>query len=132
MMEQFILFATPIFKTISILILIVAYLVWLERKVAAKMQSRIGPYLVGKPHGWLQPLADALKLMLKDDSKPKNSDSLLFNFGPIWIMVVSLASFALLPFLFQQSNDQYRFELNVIYCNKFSCNSWYFCSWLVL
>ncbi|MFL2686460.1 MAG: NADH-quinone oxidoreductase subunit NuoH [Thermodesulfobacteriota bacterium] len=99
-MEQFILFATPIFKTISILILIVAYLVWLERKVAAKMQSRIGPYLVGKPHGWLQPLADALKLMLKDDSKPKNSDSLLFNFGPIWIMVVSLASFALLPFYF--------------------------------
>ena len=79
-MEQFILFATPIVKTISILILIVAYLVWLERKVAAKMQSRIGPYLVGKPHGWLQPLADALKLMLKDDSKPKNSDSLLFNF----------------------------------------------------
>ena len=100
MMEQFILFATPILKTISILILIVAYLVWLERKVAAKMQSRIGPYLVGKPHGWLQPLADALKLMLKDDSKPKNSDSLLFNFGPIWIMVVSLASFALLPFYF--------------------------------
>ena len=100
MMEQFILFAMPIFKTISILILIVAYLVWLERKVAAKMQSRIGPYLVGKPHGWLQPLADALKLMLKDDSKPKNSDSLLFNFGPIWIMVVSLASFALLPFYF--------------------------------
>lgn len=100
MMEQFILFATPIFKTLSILILIVAYLVWLERKVAAKMQSRIGPYLVGKPHGWLQPLADALKLMLKDDSKPKNSDSLLFNFGPIWIMVVSLASFALLPFYF--------------------------------
>ena len=100
MMEQFILFAMPIFKTISILILIVAYLVWLERKVAAKMQSRIGPYLVGRPHGWLQPLADALKLMLKDDSKPKNSDSLLFNFGPIWIMVVSLASFALLPFYF--------------------------------
>ena len=90
---------TLIFKTISILILIVAYLV-VRRKVAAKMQSRIGPYLVGKPHGWLQPLADALKLMLKDDSKPKNSDSLLFNFGPIWIMVVSLASFALLPFYF--------------------------------
>ncbi len=99
-MSIFVEFALPIFKTISILILIVAYLVWLERKVAAKMQSRIGPYLVGKPHGWLQPLADALKLMLKDDSKPKNSDSLLFNFGPIWIMVVSLASFALLPFYF--------------------------------
>ena len=100
MLNSFITFALPIFKTISILILIVAYLVWLERKVAAKMQSRIGPYLVGSPHGWLQPLADALKLMAKDDSIPRNSDRLLFNFGPIWIMVVSLASFALLPFYF--------------------------------
>ena len=100
-MNLFIDFVTPIFLTISILILIVAYLVWLERKVAAKMQSRIGPYLVGKPHGLLQPLADALKLMLKDDSSPKNSDRLLFNFGPIWVMVVSLASFALLPFVFE-------------------------------
>ncbi|NSX00195.1 NADH-quinone oxidoreductase subunit NuoH [bacterium] len=101
MLDSFIIFATPIFKTISILILIVAYLVWLERKVAAKMQSRVGPYSVGYPHGWLQPLADALKLMTKDDAIPKNSDSLLFNFGPIWIMVVSLASFALLPFYFE-------------------------------
>ena len=41
-----------------------------------------------------------LKKSIADDSKPKNSDSLLFNFGPIWIMVVSLASFALLPFYF--------------------------------
>ena len=100
MIKEFLTFALPIFKTLSILILIVAYLVWLERKVAAKMQSRIGPYLVGKPHGLLQPLADALKLMLKDDSRPQNSDRLLFNFGPIWVMVVSLASFALLPFYF--------------------------------
>ena len=100
MMDSFIAFALPIFKTISMLILIVAYLVWLERKVAAKMQSRIGPYSVGSPHGWLQPLADALKLMIKDDAVPKNADKLLFTFGPIWIMVVSLASFALLPFYF--------------------------------
>ncbi len=99
-MNLFIDFVTPIFLTISILILIVAYLVWLERKVAAKMQSRIGPYLVGKPHGLLQPLADALKLMLKDDSSPKNSDRLLFNFGPIWVMVVSLASLRITAFCF--------------------------------
>ena len=67
MFSDFIEFSVPIFKSVSVLILIVAYLVWLERKVAARIQSRIGPYLVGKPHGWLQPLADALKLMIKDD-----------------------------------------------------------------
>ncbi|GIR29283.1 hypothetical protein CM15mP43_09070 [bacterium] len=87
------------FKTISILILCRLFGL-VGKKSCCKMQSRIGPYLVGKPHGLLQPLADALKLMLKDDSSPKNSDRLLFNFGPIWVMVVSLASFALLPFIF--------------------------------
>ena len=61
MFSDFIEFSVPIFKSVSVLILIVAYFVWLERKVAARIQSRIGPYLVGKPHGWLQPLADALK-----------------------------------------------------------------------
>ena len=100
MFIEFLSFSKPIFQSITTLILIVAYLVWLERKIAARMQSRIGPYLVGKPHGWLQPLADALKLMSKDDSKPSSSDSLLFNFGPIWVMVVSLSAFALLPFYF--------------------------------
>ena len=79
MFIEFLNFSAPIFQSIGILLLIVAYLTWLERKVAARMQSRIGPYFVGKPHGWLQPLADALKLMSKDDTQPKNSDSLLFS-----------------------------------------------------
>lgn len=100
MFIEFLNFSAPIFQSIGILVLIVAYLTWLERKVAARMQSRIGPYFVGKPHGWLQPLADALKLMSKDNTQPKNSDSLLFSLGPMWVIVVSLSSFALLPFYF--------------------------------
>ena len=84
MFKEFLQFSFPIFMSISTLILIVAYLVWLERKVAARIQSRIGPYLVGKPHGWLQPLADALKLMIKDDSIP--------NFTPREASVLQLVA----------------------------------------
>lgn len=76
---------------------IVAYLTWLERKFSARMQSRVGPYLVGRPHGWLQPIADGLKLISKEDITPSKADSLLFNLAPGWVVVVSLLGFAFLP-----------------------------------
>jgi len=76
---------------------IVAYLTWLERKFSGRLQSRVGPYLVGRPHGWLQPIADGLKLISKEDITPSKADGLLFNFAPAWIVVVSLLGFAFLP-----------------------------------
>lgn len=76
---------------------IVAYLTWLERKFSGRMQSRIGPYLVGRPHGWLQPIADGLKLISKEDIIPAKADRLLFNFAPAWVVIVSLLGFAFLP-----------------------------------
>ncbi len=76
---------------------IVAYLTWLERKFSARMQSRVGPYLVGRPHGWLQPIADGLKLISKEDITPSKADSLLFNLAPGWVVVVSLLGFAFIP-----------------------------------
>jgi NADH-quinone oxidoreductase subunit H len=75
----------------------VAYMTWLERKVAARMQNRIGPYEVGVPHGWLQPLADVAKLLIKEDITPRAADKILFNLGPVLVVVPALVGFAFLP-----------------------------------
>ncbi|MEO0232940.1 MAG: NADH-quinone oxidoreductase subunit NuoH [candidate division WOR-3 bacterium] len=77
---------------------IVAYLTWIERKFAGRMQSRIGPYYVGRPHGWLQPLADVLKLILKEDITPKNVDKLIYNLAPFVVLISATLLYAVLPF----------------------------------
>ena len=79
------------------LILIVAYVTLLERKFAARMQSRIGPYRVG-PHGLLQPIADGVKLMLKEHLVPDAADKGVFNLAPIVFLVPCLLIFASMPF----------------------------------
>ncbi|MBI2217078.1 MAG: NADH-quinone oxidoreductase subunit NuoH [Candidatus Rokubacteria bacterium] len=76
----------------------VAYVTLLERKFAARMQSRIGPYYVGWPHGWLQPIADALKLMLKEDVVPAAADRWVYNLAPIAFLVPCVLIFATIPF----------------------------------
>jgi NADH-quinone oxidoreductase subunit H len=75
----------------------VAYMTWLERKVAARFQNRIGPYHVGAPHGWLQPLADIMKLIVKEDITPRAADRILFNLGPVLVVVPALLGFAFIP-----------------------------------
>lgn len=76
---------------------IVAYMTWFERKVAARMQNRIGPYEVGFPHGWLQPLADILKLIVKEDITPRAADRVLYNVAPLLVVVPALVGFAFIP-----------------------------------
>jgi NADH-quinone oxidoreductase subunit H len=83
--------------TLGVAMTIVAYLTWIERKVAARMQNRIGPYEVGVPHGWLQPLADVAKLLVKEDTTPRAADRLLFNAAPVLVVVPALIGFAFLP-----------------------------------
>src|SRR5438045_1062414 len=74
-----------------------AIMVYVERKVAAFMQQRMGPYLVG-PRGVLQPLADIVKLMFKEELRPRAADPLLFALAPIISATAAFAAFAVVPF----------------------------------
>jgi NADH-quinone oxidoreductase subunit H len=74
-----------------------AVMVYAERKVAALLQQRLGPYLVG-PKGLLQPLADVIKLMFKEELRPRAADPLLFALAPIISATAAFAAFAVVPF----------------------------------
>jgi NADH-quinone oxidoreductase subunit H len=86
------------FIVLNVVIGLVTYVTLLERKFAARMQSRIGPYYVGWPHGWLQPIADALKLMMKEDVVPKLADRWVYNLAPLVFLVPCVLIFATIPF----------------------------------
>jgi NADH-quinone oxidoreductase subunit H len=74
-----------------------AVLVYMERKVAALIQQRYGPWLVG-PRGLLQPLADILKLIMKEELRPKGADKWLFYLAPVLSAVAAFAAFSVVPF----------------------------------
>jgi len=93
----------PLFIPIAVTIAVIAifplmagYIVLVERKVLADFQVRLGPMRVG-PHGLLQPIADALKLLLKEDIIPADSDKAIFWFAPIISTFTALSAFAVLP-----------------------------------
>jgi NADH-quinone oxidoreductase subunit H len=90
----------PLFLIVIILVGVlttVAYLVLLERKVQAWVQVRLGPMRVG-PHGVLQPVADILKLIIKEDITPVRVDKVVYTLAPIIVMVPALIAFAVIPF----------------------------------
>src|SRR6516225_3387898 len=74
-----------------------AVMVYVERKVAAFLQQRVGPYLVG-PKGLLQPIADVVKLMFKEELRPAAADWFLFGLAPIISASCAFAAFAVVPF----------------------------------
>ncbi len=78
-------------------LLIVLFLIWWERKVIARIQDRIGPNRVGR-YGLLQSVADALKLMTKEDITPSGADKLAFNLAPLIIVIFALLMWAVMPF----------------------------------
>ena len=79
------------------LLLSAAAMVYMERKVAGAIQQRFGPYLVG-PKGLLQPFADVIKLMFKEELRPKAADALLFSIAPMLSAAAAFAAFAVVPF----------------------------------
>jgi len=96
--------SSPLFTPIVVMLVVIAafplvagYIVLVERKVLADFQVRLGPMRVG-PHGLLQPIADALKLLLKEDIIPEESDKAIFWFAPCVSTITALTAFAVLPF----------------------------------
>ena len=70
---------------------------WLERKILAHMQVRLGPMRVG-PHGLLQPIADALKLLIKEDIMPSQADPFVFWVAPLMVVITAFTVFIVVPF----------------------------------
>ncbi len=117
MIDQFVI---PLLKIVIVLnatLVAVTYMVLLERKVIAWAQSRLGPMRVG-PYGILQPVADAVKLMIKEDITPVRADRWVFTAAPVISMVPALIVYAVIPFgpvvhLFGRSVSLYITDINV-------------------
>ena len=102
----------PLIKIVIVLAAVLAtvmYIVLLERKVQAWVQVRLGPMRVGY-HGVLQPLADVLKLFIKEDITPAKVDRAVFTAAPIIVLVPALIAFAVIPF---GSDQMTMFGLNI-------------------
>ncbi|MDQ3539540.1 MAG: NADH-quinone oxidoreductase subunit NuoH [Chloroflexota bacterium] len=85
------------FVVLNVLLISMAYMTWYERKVLAYMQDRVGPTRTG-PHGLLQPIADAVKLLGKEDLVPAAADKYVFLFAPVAVFVAALVAAAVIPF----------------------------------
>ena len=81
----------PVVILFSFIMLNAAYLSYMERKVLAHMQSRMGPMMTGW-HGLLQPIADGVKLFFKEDIIPAKADKWLFSIAPLILLIMSLAA----------------------------------------
>lgn len=105
------------FVVLNVLLISMAYTTWYERKVLAYMQDRVGPTRTG-PHGLLQPIADAVKLLGKEDLIPAAADKIVFIFAPVVVFVAALTAASVIPFggtveIFGRSVNLYITDLNV-------------------
>src|SRR6185503_3507286 len=106
-------YVVPLLKIVVLLnavLVSVTFMTLLERKVIAWVQARLGPMRVGY-HGALQPVADAIKLLLKEDITPAQADKWVFTLAPIVAMVPALIAFAVIPFDREATFFGYRVSL---------------------
>ncbi len=99
-MESFFTFGLMVVKmafVIAVLLALPIPLTWIERKIAGHIQQRLGPMRVGW-HGLLQPIADGIKLLTKEDHIPTNADRFLFTLAPIMALIPPFAVFVAIPF----------------------------------
>lgn len=119
-MDEFLAVALIVGKMIVVIAILLALpipLTWLERKIAGHIQQRLGPMRVGW-HGLLQPLADGIKLLTKEDHIPAEADRFLFTLAPIIALVPPFAVFVAIPFgdsvsIFGQEITLYLADMNV-------------------
>ena len=81
----------------SFVLIVDILLVWIERKIVARFQDRLGPNRVG-PFGIIQPIADVIKLLIKEDILPNGADRFIFNIAPIFALATVLLLWAVVPF----------------------------------
>jgi NADH-quinone oxidoreductase subunit H len=97
MVETFIIMVVKIGVVFGVLLLVAAYMTWVERKVIAHIQVRWGPTRVG-PFGLLQPVADGIKLFFKEDLIPSQVDRALFLLAPALSVIPAMIASAVIPF----------------------------------
>jgi NADH-quinone oxidoreductase subunit H len=97
MVDQFVIPILKILITLNATLVAVTFMVLLERKVIAWVQNRLGPMRVG-PYGMLQPVADVIKLMTKEDITPVKADRYVFTLAPFLALIPALIVFAVIPF----------------------------------
>jgi NADH-quinone oxidoreductase subunit H len=93
---------------VNFVLIITALLTWAERRIIGRIHNRIGPNRVG-PNGLLQPIADAIKMMLKEDIVRPVADRWVFNLAPILLFIPAMAIFAVIPF----ANGWFLADLNI-------------------
>ncbi len=113
----FVVMVAKIVVVFGLMVLSVAYVTWLERKVIGDIQVRLGPMRVG-PHGLLQPFADVIKLMFKEDIVPQAADRAIYFLAPTLALITAFISFAVIPFgdrvrLFGQTIDLVITDVNI-------------------
>src|SRR5438874_9858483 len=96
-MEFFVISVIKAAVVAAVLMTTLAYLQWVERKVIAHIQSRLGPSRVG-PHGLLQPLADVIKLITKEDLLPPHVNKFFYLLAPFLAVTMALLSISVIPF----------------------------------
>ncbi|MHB0959110.1 MAG: NADH-quinone oxidoreductase subunit NuoH [Pirellulaceae bacterium] len=94
---------------LSLVAVAALFFIWLERKVSGRIQDRLGPTRVGGKFGWLQTLADGIKLITKEDLAPRDADQILFRVAPYISFAASYTAFLALPF----ANGWVAFDTNV-------------------
>lgn len=95
-LAQLVTSAVVLFVALHVILVSCAYAIWLERRLSAWMQDRVGPNRVG-PWGLLQPIADGLKFFLKEDYTPNHVDRALFTAAPALLAIPSMIGFVVIP-----------------------------------